>query len=262
MNKPTITDERIIKTFKEQNGFDLMDNLVMACHIGSISHGTNLDTGLDDVDIFAVAFPTPERQFGLHKWEHWTLQVDELDVIVYSLEKYVRLLVQSNPNVIGTLWLESEFYTHRTPYFETIMENRALFSTLKAYGAFCGYAQSQLHRLENGAYKGYMGEKRKKLVDKFGYDPKNASHVIRLYTMGIEFVRTGELKVFRSDCEMLKDIKRGEWSLDDIKTHAKKLEAEMEEAKNESTLPDAPDSKKVDFILVDLYKKHFRVEAK
>jgi hypothetical protein len=132
-----------------------------------------------------------------------------------------------------------------------------MFSTLKAYGAFCGYAQAQLHRLENGAYKGYMGEKRKQLVKQFGYDPKNASHVVRLYRMGIEFVKTGELQVFRPDREELIDIKRGMWTLEQVKSEGVRLEAEMKLAKDQSTLPKEPDSKKVDEILVNLYKKHY-----
>src|SRR5207249_9070807 len=37
---------------------------------------------------------------GLPRWEHWRMQQDELDVVIYSLEKAVRLLLKSNPNIV------------------------------------------------------------------------------------------------------------------------------------------------------------------
>lgn len=38
-----------------------------------------------------------------------------------------------------------------------------------------------------------MGEKRKQLVAKHGYDTKNASHLIRLLRMGMEFLTVEEI---------------------------------------------------------------------
>ena len=50
-----------------------------------------------------------------------------------------------------------------------------------------------------------MGEKRKAIVRKYQYDVKNAAHLIRLLRMGIEFLETGELRVFRAmDAEELR----------------------------------------------------------
>jgi predicted nucleotidyltransferase len=255
-----LSDPRIMTTFEQQNGFDLWSNLVMACHVGSISHGTHLDTGLDDIDIFYVAFPSPERKFGLRQWEHWTLKHDELDVVVYSFDKYVNLLVKSNPNVIGTLWLRPELYMFHSSAFNSLLAHRELFSSLEAYSAFCGYAFGMLKKLENGAYKGYMGEKRKELVKQFGYDPKNASHLVRLYRMGIEFVETGILNVYREhDRQELIDIKQGKWTLDQVKNEAAKLETRMKVAKETSSLPKKPDVQKIDKLLVHLYMNHYRL---
>ena len=61
--------------------------------------------------------------------------------------------------------------------------------------------------MERNACKGYMGEKRKRLVEKFGYDTKNASHLIRLLRMGMEFLVDGELHVEREDAKELLRIK-------------------------------------------------------
>jgi len=48
---------------------------------------------------------------------------------------------------------------------------------------------SQLRRFQKkGENIGYLGDKRKQLVLKHGYDAKNAAHLIRLLRMGIEFL--------------------------------------------------------------------------
>lgn len=89
--------------------------------------------------------------------------------------------------------------------------------------------------------RGFMGAKRKALMEKHGHDAKNSAHLIRLLRMGIEFLKTGELVVERPDAEELIAIKRGGWSLERTVREAQKLFAEAEEAYRESTLPEQPD---------------------
>lgn len=247
-------DERILTAFKQQNRFSLeLDRLLMACRVGSHSHGTYdpKPGNLDDVDYMLVVLPPANKLIGLSKWEHWTFQQDELDVVAYSIDKYIRLILKSNPNVLGTMYLQSEDYLFRSVPFKRLQAMREKLASLHAYPAFCGYAQAQLKRLEKGAYQGYMGADRKALVEKFGYDPKNASHLIRLYRMGLEFVSTGILTVYRPDREELKAIKRGEWTLDQIKTEAAELEAKMKIAKETSPLRIDPDWEAAEEFLID-----------
>ena len=46
---------------------------------------------------------------------------------------------------------------------------------------------------------GYMGQKRRELVRRVGYDDKNAAHLIRLLRMGIEFLTEGTIYVERAN---------------------------------------------------------------
>lgn len=246
-------DERIQTAFRKANGFDLTAHLVMACQVGSQSHGTYEPSSdnLDDTDYMLVVLPPTHRLLGLARWDHWVFQQDELAVVAYSLDKYIRLLLKSNPNVFGTLYLRDDDYIFRSLPFKHLQDNRHRLESLRAYPAFAGYAYSQLKRLQNGAYQGYMGAERKALVERFGYDPKNAAHLIRLYRMGIEFVGTGKLQVYRPDREELKAIKRGEWSLERVQQEAARLEQAMFAAKTTSPLPEAPQSFWVEQFLVN-----------
>ena len=98
--------------------------------------------------------------------------------------------------------------------------------------------------------QGYMGEKRKKLIAKFGYDTKNAAHLIRLLNMGIEALDEGTIHVARThDREMLLDIKTGKWPLQDVKARAEDLFVIAEDAHNRSTVREEPLRDEVEDIL-------------
>ena len=112
----------------------------------------------------------------------------------YSLEKAMRLLLESNPNIVGLLWLREEEYVHRHPAFDVLRSQAAA-------EAFAGSRP--------GAWRSYADHPE-------GWE--NAAHLIRLLRMGNEFITTGTLHVFRtSDADELKVIKRGGWTLDQVK---------------------------------------------
>jgi hypothetical protein len=81
-----------------------------------------------------MGFVVPPLEFhlGLPRWQHWTLQVDELDVVLYSLEKAVRLLLKSDPNIVGLLWLRESEYVHQHPAFSELRARRDIFSSQAA----------------------------------------------------------------------------------------------------------------------------------
>lgn len=108
------------------------------------------------------------------------------------------------------------------------------------------------------AFQGYMGEKRKRLVKEFGYDTKNACHLIRLLKMCIEFLNDGRLYVKRhKDADILLSIKRGEWPLEQIKKEADRLFKLTEAAHTKSKLPEYPDHEKINKLCVDILQEHF-----
>ena len=145
-------DPRLTSAFAEANGFALEPHLLVLGLMGSHSHGTYIPPAepdaVDDVDLMGFLVPPLECHLGLPRWEHWVFQFEELDVVIYSLEKAVRLLLKSNPNIVGLLWLREEEYVHRHPLFDRLRSQREIFSSLEAAEAFAGYAFDQLKRME------------------------------------------------------------------------------------------------------------------
>lgn len=124
--------------------------VLVAAEMGSGSHGTTLDpsepAASDDTDIMVIVVPPIEYVFGLESWEGCDFWIGSYDIVVYSVEKFFRLLMKGNPNVLGLLWLEDYLY-RSTAWSKFIEPNKRLFSTLQAYHAFAGYASGQIQRM-------------------------------------------------------------------------------------------------------------------
>lgn len=215
---------------------------------GSVAHGTyepNTEpNSIDDIDLMGVAVPDLSHYFGLEQYgSRGTKEIvrDPWDIVLYEARKAIGLLAKANPNVLSMLWLPDNLYIHVEPAGRLLIEARSLFATKAAYKPLIGYAHGQLQKMERGAFKGYMGEKRRQLVERHGYDTKNAAHLIRLLRMGIDFLRSGELQVVRPDADELLAIKHGEWTLEQVKRTATFLFGVAEEAHAASPLPERPD---------------------
>lgn len=144
-------DPRIVAAFDKSHDFSFEKSCVMLCYVGSKSHNTYVPStdkdAIDDVDLMGVVIPPEDYTIGLKTFEHWTFKQDELDVVVYSMDKFVRLLVKSNPNVLGTLWMKPSMYLKTSLVWNWLVNARTHFATKAAFGAFAGYAQGQQHRM-------------------------------------------------------------------------------------------------------------------
>jgi predicted nucleotidyltransferase len=230
---------------------------------GSIAHGMYLNpndpNSVDDKDIMGVCIPPLENYLGLSHFEQQDIMLREWDSVVYELRKYVRLLLNSNPNVLGLLWLKEQHYIHRSPLGQLLIDNRDLFVSKRIYKSFTGYAYGQMKRMQHQKKEGYMGEKRSALVQKYGYDCKNAAHCIRLLRMGIEFLNDGVLYVFRDDAPQLMEFKMGLWTLAQVQREADHLFKRAEDAYDRCKLPLEPQTKKVEQLLMEMLRMHFNM---
>ena len=178
--------------------------------------------------------------------------MDEWDIVVYEIRKAIGLLAGGNPNVLTMLWVPENMYINRTGAGIYLIENRALFAGRHTYRSFVGYAYGQLHRMDNPNRFGNMGAKRKELLAKYGYDTKNAAHLIRLLRMGAEFLKDGELYIHRHDAQQLLEIKKGMWTREQVTTEADRWFKLAEEAYINSTLPQQPDKSKINKLCIEV----------
>jgi predicted nucleotidyltransferase len=230
------------------------ENLILLGYRGSISHNMyvpNTDpNSIDDIDLMGIYMAPIDHYIGIKRCRDVQEKfIDKWDVVNYEFLKFINLLLKSNPNVLSLLWLKNNFYIERNIYGKILIESRDLFVSKLVFHSFTGYAYGQLKKMEATKFEGYMGKKRKELVEKFGYDCKNATHCIRLLKMGIEFLTEGKLNVFREDAPWLLEIKRGLWKLEDVKSEAKRLFNLADEAYIRSNLPSEPNYDKINIVV-------------
>lgn len=273
----TKTKEQIITTESKNDMGILRDILrehpylyewsILLGYRGSISHGMYIPNkdpnSIDDKDVIGICIPPMDYYYGLKQFgSRGTKEIKkgEWDIVLFEMTKAIRLLEKGNPNVLAILWLHKTHYIKITETGQILLDKKSLFVGKHAYHNFVGYAHGQLHRMTHLACEGYMGKKRKELVNKYGYDTKNASHLIRLLRMGIEFLNDGELQVIRTDAQQLLEIKRGEWTLEQVKAEANRLFVSAETAFTLSQLPPKPDHEKINKLCLELAHYWLREE--
>lgn len=237
----------------------LSDWNILHAYRGSIAHNmfvpkSNPDS-IDDKDTMAIYVPPKEYYLGLKtSGSRGTQEIkkDEWDIVAYEAKKAISLLLQGNPNVLSMLWVEPNHYIHISPAGQLLLSHRNMFNGKHIYRSFVGYAYSQLKKMETFERYGHMGEKRKELIQRFGYDTKNAAHLVRLLRMGIEFLTEGVFYIFRHDASQLLEIKSGKWTLTEVKTEADRLFKSVEEAYINSKLPEKPDFELINNLCVDI----------
>ncbi len=242
-------------SIKETNAL-LPKNNIFVGYRGSIAHGMyvpNSDpNSIDDKDIICVYMASLEHYVGFGRKTVFEKIENEWDVVGYEFRKLIQLLLKQNPNVLSLLWLDEKHILKTTDIWQRVLDNKDIFISKKAYHSFTGYAYSQLKRMDHFKFGGYMGRKRKQLVEKHGYDCKNSSHLIRLLRMSIEYLIEGKLFVERKDAANLLAIKRGEWTLEQVKTEAQKLFDRAQDAYIKSTLPNEPDRERAEQLCMDV----------
>jgi predicted nucleotidyltransferase len=201
---------------------------------GSHAYGTNTPTS--DVDTRGVCIPPDEYILGLREWEQF--EDKERDTTIYSLHKFVRLALNCNPNIVELLHVRDEDILNTTESGRYLRDHRSLFVTKRAFKTFGGYAYAQLQMIQKGKtakHGSHVG-----LVEQFGYDTKNAMHLIRILRMGCEILQSGLVQTFRPDHEELLSIRQGAWTMEQVLQETERLNERLKLAVETSPLPDEP----------------------
>ncbi len=224
-------------------------NLIYKSYVGSHAYGTNI-VGSDE-DFRGICIPPKNYLLGLDKFEQ--KEISGSDEVIYSLEKFVRLALQNNPNILDSLFVADNHVVFINEFGQELRDLRYNFLSKRVYKTFGGYAYAQLKKMVT-VDKQAIG-KRKENIEKYGFCTKNAQHLIRLLNMGIEILVDGEVNVLRYDNNYLMDIRKGKYSKEYIEEEAKRLNDLLDQAYVNSKLHSTPDYHAINNWMV---RTHFR----
>ena len=111
------------------------------------SHAYGMDKETSDLDCRGIALNN-KKEILLGTDFEQVVDADT-DTTVYSFNKMIKLLRESNPNVIEQLGCLPEHYLILTDIGRELIENRKKFLSKLCIHTFAGYSESQLRRLEN-----------------------------------------------------------------------------------------------------------------
>ena len=216
---------------------ELREYVIYRCQVGS--HAFGLATGTSDDDLRGIYLPPARLHWSLFKLpEQLEFSAETGDEVYWELEKFLKLALKANPNVLETLWTPIILDADQTA--RELLAMREAFVSKYLYKTYSGYVLSQFRRMAKAYEK------------KGTYKAKHAMHLIRLLYSGISALRTGQIRVDVSEHrEELLRIRSGELSFEQVKARALELDREFQEAfQSTQQLPDQPEYRQVDAFLV------------
>ncbi len=251
----------------------LPTNVMYETMVGSVAYGVSTEDSDRDVYGFCIppkndvfphlageipGFGAPREHFEQFQQAHIEDasvsggKVQEWDLTIYSIVKYVSMLLQCNPNMIDSLFTSQDCVLHITRVGTMVREQRRLFLHKGCWPRFKGAAFSQLHKIRT---KNPIG-KRKQIREEFGYDVRFAYHVVRLLDECEQILKEGDIDLGRN-WEHLKAIRRGDVPEEDIRRWAADKEKQLEQLYLDSKLPACVDEPRIRELLLNCLEEHY-----
>jgi uncharacterized protein len=242
--------------------------------VGSTVHGLH-HGGQDDRDEMAIFLEPPEFLIGLRTaqsgssrgpFEHYVERTQpegarsgpgDLDLVAYSLRKWLRLALAGNPTVLLLLFSPPKTLLVCTERGAALRELAPAIVSRKAGPRFVGYMRAQKDRLVGS--RGQRNVNRPELIEAHGFDTKYAMHVARLGLQGVELLSTGRLTLPMAEPgrSRVMAIRKGEVTLEETLAEIDAIGRELDAAVAQSTLRPEPDYEAVDAFIVAAYRERW-----
>ena len=204
------------------------------CVVGSRAYGLDMESS--DTDRRGFFLPPADL--------HWSLAAlpeqieDEREQECYwELEKYLRMALKANPNVLETLY--SPLTEKVSPLAGELLAMREAFLSRTVHQSFNGYVLSQFKKMEQDLRGN--GEARW----------KHAMHLVRLLLSGITVLRGGFVTLnVEPHREQLLAIKSGEMAWEEMDRWRLDLHKQFDAALAATSLPERPDYQRVNAFLL------------
>ncbi len=246
----------------------IISNCQYECIMGSFAYGVNTD--MSDVDLYGFTIPpkdmifphlageiegfgTKGPRFEQYQIHHIKDDNKEYDIKIYNIVKFFDLATKNSPDAIDSLFVPQRCITSASKIGQLVRENRKIFLSKKLKFTLLGYSYQQLHKAKTKEPSG----KRKEAYEKFGFDVKYASHVVRLLDEAEQAISYGDIDLERSR-EMQKAIRRGDVKLEDIERLFQEKETSLQKLYTDSNvIPYSPDENAIRELLLNCLEMHY-----
>lgn len=247
------TDVFVTQHSTSRNHRVAVDGLILLTEIGSTMHGVSAsDTG-DDIDEMGVCIEGPLNVIGLDAFEQYEYRtqavnhrsgVGDIDRVVYSLRKFVKLAAAGNPTVLMPLFVPagSDLVRYCNAFGAELRDRRQMLLSKQTGAKFIGYLDGQRKRYLDPGRTDSTHASRPELVERYGWDTKTGYHALRLAIQGTQLMSDHhiELPMLDDDRAFLLDVRQGKYTKSQVTATLESREHTLQSAIAESTLPDRP----------------------
>jgi len=217
----------------------VLDGLCYLTIGGSTAYGTSND--ISDTDILGIYIPPRQylypQEFGFILGYNKPLpEVDnvyqihniydgdvEYDINIFNIIHFFKLAKAGNPNIIDMINTDDSFHLFKNDIGKLILENKNQFYSKNMYPRFRGMIKNHMDTISIPKTVG----KRAGLVEKYGFDTKDAGHTIRIQLALLDLLRDGSYGL-QTHSELIKAIRTGQYSLAEINSMFAVNERDME----------------------------------
>jgi predicted nucleotidyltransferase len=159
----------------------------LICKLLSGSRMYALNTEESDYDYSGVFLNTKYSEIlGLDRFDFNGHIIKSTDVSLFEFRHFLYLLQNTNTKVLEILFANQ--FIEKSEEFEEFQSKKYEFiNSEKLYFSLKGYIESEKKRAIG--QKSVSSEKRKINIEKYGFNPKNFSHLFRLCYSGIYFFK-------------------------------------------------------------------------
>ncbi len=203
------------------------------CVVGSQAYG--LATPSSDVDRRGFYLPPADLEWSLPGVPE---QLEsEHEEVYWEIEKFLRLALKANPNVLECLY--APMVEHTTPIAEELLTIRHIFLSQQAHRTYNAYVLSQFKKLEQD------------LRNREEIRWKHVMHLIRLLLSGVTVLRDGFVPLQVDEYrDRLLAIRNGQVRWDEVEQWRLSLHRELDLALISTKLPAHPDYERANAFLL------------
>jgi predicted nucleotidyltransferase len=244
-------------------------NEILRTVVGSGVHGLAIE-GTDDHDEMGIFVEPRENVYGMGPTlDHhiWRTQPEgarsgpgDIDLVMYSLRKYLRLAIKGNPTALLPLFAPEPDVLTTSKIGESLRDIQTLFLSQEAVERFLGYMHAQHERMLGGGKRNRVPN-RPELIEKYGWDTKYGSHAYRLALQGYEIATTGHLELPMPDDtrQAVLAVKLGKHSRDEVSSWITDLETQIRELLDTERcqLPPTPHMPTISKWSIEAHEQHW-----
>ncbi len=213
----------------------LRDTVIYRCIVGSRAYG--LAHADSDVDRRGIYLPPARLHWSLYGVPG-ELEDKATDEVYWELQKFLKLALKANPNILECLYTPVVEYVH--PLAQKLLDMREIFLSKLVYQTYNRYVLSQFKKLD------------RRLQNTGEIDPKHAMHLVRLLLSGITILEEGFVPVDVADWrERLLAIKDGAVVWEEVNAWRLELHERFDAVFEATQLPERPDYARANDYLVE-----------